>query len=228
MIKIEESCLSTFKQNILASIDSVVQQTDGVTYIWLQTLCVFNEVGNDLFNIKSVAASMNNVDAFGSRSFAYLFRERLQVNARTNANSDSAGFVGVCRSDALERRPNLVIPQVAFRDRVPRLVPRENQLSLTRDLEFCARNSARLESVNLCKQCRHVNDDAITNDRSDVVVQNPRRNELQGVLLSTDNHGVTGVVSTLIASDNRILSGKKVDDLGFAFIAPLGSDDDGD
>jgi hypothetical protein len=39
---------------------------------------------------------------------------------------------------------------------------------------------------------------------------------------------VTGVVSTLVASDNRILSGKKVDDLGFAFIAPLGSDDDGD
>jgi hypothetical protein len=39
---------------------------------------------------------------------------------------------------------------------------------------------------------------------------------------------VASVVSTLVASDNRILSGKKVDDLGFAFIAPLGSDDDGD
>jgi hypothetical protein len=39
---------------------------------------------------------------------------------------------------------------------------------------------------------------------------------------------VASVVSTLVASNNRVLSGKKVDDLGFAFIAPLGSDDDGD
>jgi hypothetical protein len=39
---------------------------------------------------------------------------------------------------------------------------------------------------------------------------------------------VASIVPTLVASDHRILSGKKVDDLGFAFIAPLGSDDDGD
>ena len=51
---------------------------------------------------------------------------------------------------------------------------------------------------------------------------------MEGVLLAVDDHRVPGVVSTLVADDERVLLGEQVDDFGFALIAPLGSDDDGD
>ena len=56
----------------------------------------------------------------------------------------------------------------------------------------------------------------------------PDGHELQGVLLAVDDHGVAGVVAALVAHDVGVLLRQQVDDLGFALIAPLGSDDDGD
>ena len=35
MVEVEKGCLSTFKQDVLTRINSVVQQTDGVTDVWL-------------------------------------------------------------------------------------------------------------------------------------------------------------------------------------------------
>ena len=61
-----------------------------------------------------------------------------------------------------------------------------------------------------------------------MVVEDPGGNELQGVALAIDDNGVAGVVPTLVAHDVRVLFRQQVDDLGFALIAPLGSDDDGD
>ena len=56
----------------------------------------------------------------------------------------------------------------------------------------------------------------------------PRRHQLQRVALVADDDGVAGVVATLVAHDVGVLLGQQVDDLGFALIAPLGSNDDGD
>jgi hypothetical protein len=107
-------------------------------------------------------------------------------------------------------------------------MPRENELGLARDGQFGTRNTSRFKTINFGEESWHINHNTVANDWCDMLIKNPRRNELQGVLLSTNNNRVASIVPTLVASDHRILSGKKVDDLGFAFIAPLGSDDDGD
>ena len=52
-------------------------------------------------------------------------------------------------------------------------------------------------------------------------MQDAGRDEAQDELGAVDVHGVTGVVSTLIARDDGKMRRQKIDDLAFAFIAPL-------
>ena len=86
----------------------------------------------------------------------------------------------------------------------------------------------RLERVDLGEQRREVDDDAVADHRDDVVVEDPARDQLQGVALAADHDGVAGVVPALVAHDVGVLLGQQVDDLGLALVTPLGADDDGD
>ena len=61
-----------------------------------------------------------------------------------------------------------------------------------------------------------------------MVVEDPARDELQGVALVADDDRVPGVVATLVAHDVAVLLGEQIDDLGLALVTPLGPDDDGD
>jgi hypothetical protein len=228
MIKVEESGLSAFKQDVLTSIDSIMQESDCVTDIRLQALRVRHKLGHDALDVKGIAAGEDNVDVFSGRSLTYLFSKRFKIYACSNSNANASSLIGIRRSDALQSRADLVVSQVALRDCVPRLMPWENELGLARDRQFGTRNTARFKTINFGEESWHINHNTVANDWCDVVVQNARWNELQRILLGTDDHRVASVVSTLVTSDHRILSGKKVDDLCFAFIAPLGSDDDSD
>ena len=57
--------------------------------------------------------------------------------------------------------------------------------------------------------------------------QNAARDELQDELLAADDDGVAGVVTAGVAGDDVELFAEDVDDLAFAFVAPLGAENDG-
>ena len=48
---------------------------------------------------------------------------------------------------------------------------------------------------------------------------------MEDVLFLTDDHGVTGVRSTLVAHDDVVLRGEEVDQFALSFVAPLGTKD---
>jgi hypothetical protein len=50
---------------------------------------------------------------------------------------------------------------------------------------------------------------------------------MEHIFFSTVNDGVAGVVAALAADDDVGIAGQDVDDLAFAFIAPLRADEDG-
>jgi hypothetical protein len=45
--------------------------------------------------------------------------------------------------------------------------------------------------------------------------------------LITHNHGVPRIRSSVVANNHIVIGGKQIDDLAFAFIAPLQADDGG-
>ena len=58
-------------------------------------------------------------------------------------------------------------------------------------------------------------------------MQDSRRDLVENELIFTDMHGVAGVGSTLVASDDVDALGEHVHDLPLPFISPLAPDDDG-
>ena len=79
----------------------------------------------------------------------------------------------------------------------------------------------------LGQQHGRVDDDAVADDRGDVVVEDPARHQLEREGLPVDHDGVAGVVAALVADDQLHLPGQEVGELALALVAPLGPDDDG-
>ncbi len=186
------------------------------------------EHGHDLVDVQGLATRLLDERVLGDGAFAHERGEADRIQDVTDSQPDAPGLVGIGRSDALERGADLVVAAHRLGDRVVRLVPREDEVGAARHLQLCARDATRFERVDLPEQRRQVDDDAVGDHRDHVVVEDARRDELQGVLLAVDDHGVSGVVAALVPHHVGVLFRQQVDDLGFALIAPLGSDDDGD
>ena len=77
------------------------------------------------------------------------------------------------------------------------------------------------ELIYFCEQRLRIDDDAVADDARDAGMQDAGRNQTQDELPAVDVHRVAGVVSALIAGDDRKVRREQVDDLAFAFIAPL-------
>ena len=151
-----------------------------------------------------------------------------RVENLAGAHALAPSLVGVGRADALQRGADAGIAATGFVERVERLMPREDQVRLTADLQLGAADAAALERVDLVEQRGHVDDDAVADHRDHMWIQHAGRHQLQRVALRPDDDGVPGVVTTLVAHDVGVFAGQQVDDFGFALIAPLGSNDDGD
>ena len=75
--------------------------------------------------------------------------------------------------------------------------------------------------VDLGEQRLRIDDDAVADDAGDAGMQDAGRNQAQDELRAVDVDRVAGVVSALIARDDRKVRRQQIDDLAFAFIAPL-------
>ena len=75
--------------------------------------------------------------------------------------------------------------------------------------------------VDLLEQRLRIDDHAVADDAGHAGMQDAGRNQVQHELLAVHIHGVAGVVTALIARDRRKVRRQHVDDLAFAFVAPL-------
>src|SRR6266850_1241645 len=98
-------------------------------------------------------------------------------------------------------------------------------MSARADLDALRRHLDALfhEAVSLFKKCLRVNDHAVAEHARLALVHNTGRQQVKHERPLTDPHRMPGVVSTLITSDDLKSLGKEINDLPFAFIAPLGT-----
>jgi hypothetical protein len=71
-----------------------------------------------------------------------------------------------------------------------------------------------------------IKDNAIADHAAATFAQHPARNELEHEFLAGNNDGVSGVVPAGVTGHHRKVLGEHVNDLAFAFVAPLGAYDD--
>src|SRR5439155_13210958 len=109
---------------------------------------------------------------------------------------------------------------------VERPVVRQDQVAGEARAEARGVDTASGQGVELVDQGRRVDDDAGPDDRDDVRIEDPRRDEVQLEHLVAEHDGVAGVVAALVADDEVGLLGEEVRGLALALVAPLQPDDD--
>jgi hypothetical protein len=104
----------------------------------------------------------------------------------------------------------------------------KDYVSAVRNKEMTVDFHPRLaQSTSLFQECEGIKDNAISNDAAATGAQHAARDELQDKLLAVNDDGVAGVVSAGVTGYNRKVFRENVDDLAFAFIAPLGANESG-
>ena len=83
-----------------------------------------------------------------------------------------------------------------------------------------------LQRGDLVEQRMRIEHHAVADDRQLARPHDARRQQRQLVGGAVDDQRVAGIVAALEADDDVGLLGQPVDDLAFAFVAPLGADHD--
>ncbi|GAC1355955.1 MAG: hypothetical protein NVSMB3_01770 [Acidobacteriaceae bacterium] len=81
------------------------------------------------------------------------------------------------------------------------------------------------EFFDLGEEGHGVEYDAVADDAFALRPEDAAGDELEHELPALDDDGVTGIVPASVAGDDIELLGEDVDDLSFALIAPLGTED---
>ncbi len=153
--------------------------------------------------------------------------EALGIEEVLHADRAARDLVFVRRPDAAACRADLRVAHRALARLVEGDVVRKDQRARRRELQPRTHlDAGAFELADLLQQRRRRDDDAVADVDRDAGPQDSGGNEPQHGLLAADDERVARIVPALEAHDAVGVLGQPVDDLAFAFIAPLGADDD--
>jgi hypothetical protein len=156
------------------------------------------------------------------------FGEGFAIEEITDAEAGAGGFVTVGRSDTAFGGADLVFAFAEFAGFVDGAVPGHDEVGGVAEEEVRADFDALFaEAVDFGDEGDGVDDNAVGDDAGFARAEDAAGNQVQDVFFAAVNDGVSGVVTALTADDEVGVIGKKVDDFAFAFVTPLGSDENG-
>ena len=226
VVDIEERALRAFKQNIRAVADLFVQQDDGVLHERLQVfarLIVFRKyrLERKRFGAERFEDDVVFLDAGGKFGFEFD-----RINQVADAQADAGGLVAVSGADAALGGADLVFALEHFAGAVQLAMIREHDVRRLAEHKILRRDldAVFLEAFHFADEADGVEHDAVADDAQLVFAQDAGRDKVKHGLLAIDDDGVTGVVAAGVADDDFRRLGEDVDDFAFAFVAPLGTD----
>jgi hypothetical protein len=229
VVEVEEGGLRPLEQHVLADLQGLVDQVDGVGHIRLdpRRQLAQVEIGDLVHRGRQLVVHLGQHLALLLEHQLQLLAEDLRVVHVLHPQADPGRLVGVGGTDAPLGGAQLVLAQVALGDPVEQLVVREDQMGAGGHLEPLAAASPALQHGDLGQQHLGIDHDPVADDRHDVVVEHARGDELERERLPVDHQRVTCVVAPLVADHQVHLLGEEVGELALALVAPLGSDHDG-
>ena len=149
--------------------------------------------------------------------------ERLRIVEIADADAAARDLVLVGRADAARGRADLALAAPRLRQQVELAVIRQDQVRLVADRAAGRRRRCRAcvsSSISANSAC------GSTTTPLPMTQVTPGCRMPDGIRRRTnfvpfDVHGVAGVVSALIARDDREMRRQQIDDLALAFVAPL-------
>ena len=229
VVEVEEGGLGALEQHLAALVHGVVDHAHRVAHHGLDTRRVLAQVARrDVAGVQREAVvDLGQDGVLLLEGHVELLAEDLGVEEVLDPDADAGRLVGVRGADAALGRPQRVLAEEALGHPVELLVVRHDQVRIATHDEAAGVDALGGQAVELLEQHGGVDDDAVADDRRDVVVEDAARHELQCEGLAVDDDAVAGVVATLVAHDHVHLAGEEVGELALPLVAPLGPDHNG-
>ncbi len=152
--------------------------------------------------------------------------ENIPIDAVDGPDSRARHLVLVRRADPAARRPDRIVAAALLRAELDPVMVGEDQVCAIGDPEpALGLDALGVQAVDLGEEGGRINNDAVSDDAFLAGPEDPGRHEVQHLLDAVVNDGMAGVVAALKARNHVELLGQPVDDLAFAFVAPLGADE---
>ena len=153
--------------------------------------------------------------------------EHLQVGEVHQPDRAAADLVLVGRPDAAAGGADGALAGGLLARHVELLVQRQDQRRVLGDAQIVAgdRNALPLEPADLVDQRARIEHHAVADHRELVRPHHAGRQQRKLVGHAVDDERVAGVMTALEANDDVGLLRQPIDDLAFAFVAPLRADD---
>ena len=159
--------------------------------------------------------------------FAQAFAEGVRLHQVGKAQAASRDFVFVGGTDATPGSTDFVGAARGFARLVERAVARQDESAGGRDVQPLHHGRASgFKRGDFFKEGAQAEDDAVADVALNACVQDAGGDEVQHGFFAVDDEGVAGVVPALVAHDRACFFGEEVNDFAFAFVAPLGANDD--
>src|SRR5436190_9253057 len=228
MVDVEEGTLRAFEKNIVAATQGFVQENDGVGNERFQIVAGGAVLGMNVFERKGLRPERFEdfvvLDDLGSEQLL----EALRIDQVNDAEPGARGLIAVGRPDPAFSGADLVFALEDFALGIELAVIGQDQVRGFAEKQVPINLDAELpESFDFTDQAYRVHHDAVADHTNLSFAQNSRGHQVQYVLLTLDVDRVAGVISPLRADDYISLFGKNINNLAFAFIAPLGPHENG-
>jgi hypothetical protein len=210
----------------------LVTKTDFVAHlgdIRLQELSTAGQLKDCFLDLQRLSAIDRLQGLVGdSQVLCHVLHEGFRVKHLLDAQSAPGGFVGVSRADAASGSADLPLATPPLLSGIQRPVGGSDQVGGVRKAQAARAgiHTAGSQGFNLRDQGQRVDDHAGANQAGSVGVDDAGGNKMQFVGLPADGDGVAGVITAVVAGHQVRPGGEQVDDTAFAFIAPLGTNND--
>jgi hypothetical protein len=231
VVNVEHRRLRAFEQQRLAVARGLVQKIGRVADVRREQLAPGLAVFDQFPFVNQIAAEHGDqpVGLFGVvRKF---LRQRGGIGQVARAQAPARHFVFVGRADAAHGGADGGSAPRCFDRAVERHVVGKNQMRAVADQQVPVRHldGLRAQPVHLFQQGARGHHHAVADHTGFARVRDAGGNQMQDELLifpiAADDDGMAGVMAALIPRDNVEVRCDQVNDLAFAFVAPLRTDD---
>lgn len=229
MVDIQMRALGALKEDRFFFADLLVQEQSRITDIRFDLFGEIQVLRVNFFELKTleVVEFLEDLVLF-QETLLELGAEESGLIQIDDADAGPQSFVAVAGANASPGGADFNEPFFALAQAVINAVVRKDEVRAFADPETVLnRDIFGLEHAYLLDQSFRVHDDAAGDYALDFFVEDTRRDEMKNKFTAFFDDRVAGVVPALIPDNNVRTLGEDIDDLAFAFIAPLSAYDNG-
>jgi len=226
VVDVEECPLGAFEEDGLVAVDRLPDEERRIGDMSLKPSGVAEILLVHLLEIeRELVVHLLELPVLVLQHNLEFLAEDLRIEEVLHADAEAGELVHVRRPDPAFGRADELLAEVTLEHRVHLAVVGHDDVRVPRDSDPRRVDASFSELVHFSEEDRRIDDGAVADDRGDLGIEHPGRDQTQSEAFTFDHDRVAGVVAALVPNDHVGVARVSIGDLPLSFIAPLGAKD---